>query len=870
MSRNRNTPSSLWRPLLSLAAAPLLLLTVWAAINSNKPLLAQAPTSEPSFTLPSSLPNGTEVKLDGSSSMTVINEALKQRFQEKFPGTTLNLAANGSSEALQALLRGDIDLAAVGRSLTNAEKVQGLKQVPVSREKIAIFVGADNPFNGSLTAEQFAKIFRGEITDWSQVGGTPGPIRFIDRPDTSDTRQALRQYPVFQAAPFATGSTATQVADDTAAVVKELGKDGISYGIASQVVNRPGVKVLPMHETLPTDPRYPYSQLRSYVYKGEPNPQVQAFLGFATSAPGQEAVQEARKQEAAVVPVPVPVPVPEATTAPRETTPPGTAPEAITAPSETTPPGAAPTSEATVVPDPAISPTAPVKPVDWSPLWWLLLPLLGLPLLLWLMRGRGAVAVPPAWGHRSRIILTPRNCRDGYAYWEVPQEAFAEAREQGGRDLQLRLYDVTGIQDMDRQTPHEMKEFSCQESDRDLHVPIPIDDRDYVAELGYLTAENRWIRLARSNHVRVPACAPSGNSGWKTPATIATGGAIATGAVAAARSLTPDRASAPSRVIMVPRNSQDAYVYWEVPETHKAELKAQGGQKLIVRVHDVTDANQSGAASVRQYEADERSPDLHVPIPAPHRNYIAELGYVTQTNQWLSIGRSAPVRVPSTAISSSSPLDAAAQAAATKLASDVDVRPPATAGLVDGITNRLDGMGNLAEDATKALSNAFGKAGQTATNLTGDATKAIGAAIAGGAAAVAGVSPLAKSFLEPQSQEQGTQPQQKEDCRIILVPRNSKNAYAYWEVTAAYRQLLREQGGRRLMLRIHDATNIDIDYESPHSTQTYVCNEAEQDKHVAIPVSDRDYIAELGYFTDDNRWLRLIRSFHVHVPAENQ
>lgn len=845
MSRTSNTSAILWRSLLSLAAVPLLLVA-WAAIDSHKTLLAQSSTSEPSFALPSSLPSGTQVKLDGSSSMTVINEALKQRFQEKFPGTTLDLAANGSNEALQALIRGDIDLAAVGRSLTNAEKAQGLKQIPVSREKIAIFVGADNPFNGSLTAEQFAKIFRGEITDWSQVGGAPGPIRFIDRPDTSDTRQALRQYPVFQAAPFETGATTTQVAsDDTAAVVKELGKDGISYGIASQVLNRPGVKVLPMHETLPSDPRYPYSQVRSYVYKGEPNPQVQAFLGFATSAPGQEAVEAAKKQESAVVPVPVP------------------------APETTTAPGTAPAPEATVVPDSAAAPGATAKPNDWSPLWWLLLPLLGLPLILWLLRGRGAAAVPAAIDPRSRIILTPRNCRDGYAYWEVPQAAFAKAREQGGRDLQLRLYDVTDIQDMDRQTPHEIKEFACKEGDRDLHVPIPVDDRDYVAELGYLTADNRWIKLARSSHVRVPACAPAGNSGWKTPATIAAGGAIATGAVAAARSFTADNTTPPSRVIMVPRNAQDAYVYWEVPEAHKAELQAQGGQKLIVRVHDVTSPSQPESLNVRQYEADERSPDLHVPIPTPNRDYVAELGYVTSNNQWLSIGRSAPVRVPG-ATTPSSPIEAAAQAVATKLASDVEVRPPATGGLVDELTSRLDGVGNLAGDATKAVSNAFGKAGQTATNLTGDATKAFGAAIAGGAAAVAGASPFAKSFLEPQSPEQGTQPQQKEDCRIILVPRNSKDAYAYWEVTEAYKQLLREQGGRRLMLRIHDATNIDIDYESPHSTQTYVCSDTDQDKHVAIPVSDRDYIAELGYFTDDNRWLRLIRSFHVHVPAANQ
>jgi phosphate transport system substrate-binding protein len=43
--------------------------------------------------------------------------------------------------------------------------------------------------------------------------------------------------------------------------------------------------------------------------------------------------------------------------------------------------------------------------------------------------------------------------------------------------------------------------------------------------------------------------------------------------------------------------------------------------------------------------------------------------------------------------------------------------------------------------------------------------------------------------------------------------------------------------------------------------------EADQDKHVPIFVPDRDYVAELGYLTDQGDWLQLIRSLHVRVPA---
>ncbi|MDX2243884.1 MAG: DUF4912 domain-containing protein [Leptolyngbyaceae cyanobacterium bins.302] len=826
-------------------------MSVGITIASHQISLAQAPETAPAFKLPASLPQGTSLKVDGSNSMTVINEALKQQFETQFPGTTVTLAAGGTENALKELLKSNVDLVAIGRPLTAAEKAQGLKETPVSREKIAIIVSPENPFKGSITAQQFAKIFRGEITNWSQVGGADAPIRFVDRPESSDTRQALSQYPVFQSAPFKAGATTTQVGeDDTAAVIKELGKDGISYAIASQVLNQPNVGVLPMHNTSPSDPRYPYSQPRGYVYRESTNPRVIAFLGFATSTRGQETVADAKQQEVAAL-------------RSGETAPGSTA-------AETTAPGTDPGATSTTTEDQASGN---------FPWWWLLLPLLGLPLLLWWFKGRGA-AVPPVAAiatEKGRIILTPRNCRDAYAYWEVPEEQFAKARQQGGRDLKLRLYDVTDIQDIARQTPYDMKEFDCGVADQDLHVPIALDDRDYVAELGYLTADNRWIQLARSERVRMPACAPSGNAtGLKAAGAIAGGAVVAAGAVAAAKSLVArSQAVEPGRIILVPRTPQEGYVYWEVPASRKAELQQAGGQKLMVRVHDTTSTslNSQSSPSVRQYECDDQAQDLHVPIPLANRTYAAELGYVTPDNRWLSIATSDPVQVPAVlkgVVDSSTPIDTAASIAASRLAADIDttVAPTATPGIGDRLGEVTGVITGLAGNATQGASNLLDKTVQTASSLTGDATKAVGVAIAGGTAAIAGLTAAGKSSLAPQAGFAGGL-EQPQDCRIILVPRNPKKAYAYWEVAETYKQALRDQGGQRLMLRIHDATNLDIDYATPHNTQTYVCSEAEQDKHVEIPASDRDYIAELGYFTDDNRWLRLIRSFHVRVSAEN-
>jgi ABC-type phosphate transport system substrate-binding protein/tetratricopeptide (TPR) repeat protein len=252
--------------------------------------------------LPETLPEGSTLRLDGSTAMAAINRALMQRFEATFPNATVMVQEQGTDAALQGLLAGELELAAIGRPLDEEELAQGLIEVPISREKIAIIVGAENPFQGDLTFDQFAQIFRGEITNWSQIGGPDLPIKFVDRPANSDTRRALGGYDIFRAGGLTTGDTAvTLTTDSTAAVVDNLGNNGISYAIASQVLNQDNVRALTMHGTLPDDPRYPYSQPRGYVYQGTPTPAVEAFLAFATTPEGTAAVEAAKAAEAADV-----------------------------------------------------------------------------------------------------------------------------------------------------------------------------------------------------------------------------------------------------------------------------------------------------------------------------------------------------------------------------------------------------------------------------------------------------------------------------------------------------------------------------------------------------------------------------------------
>ncbi|MBE9113507.1 DUF4912 domain-containing protein [Nodosilinea sp. LEGE 07298] len=119
----------------------------------------------------------------------------------------------------------------------------------------------------------------------------------------------------------------------------------------------------------------------------------------------------------------------------------------------------------------------------------------------------GLADLPSGYGE-SRIVLMPRDPQWAYAYWDIPHTHKDELRRQGGSRLALRFYDVTDI-NFYSQTPHSLQQYECDEMAREWYLPIPVSDRDYVAEIGYLCNDGRWLVLARSLPVHIPPVYPS-------------------------------------------------------------------------------------------------------------------------------------------------------------------------------------------------------------------------------------------------------------------------------------------------------------------------------------------------------------------------
>ncbi len=260
------------------------------ASTSKSALPAPSPATNPTFSLPSTVPAGTVVRVDGSTSMVTLNQNLKQAFEQRFPGTQVVTQANGSNQGIRDLQSGKADVAAISRPLTDAETRQGLQAVEVARDAIAIVVGNSNPFQGNLTAAQVQGIFQGTIVNWSQVGGPNRMIRVINRPPVSGTHQAFKDL-VLQGGNFGTTTNITTLTQDaTTPLLRALGTDGIGYATAAQVANQQTVRVVPIAGQRPEQSDYPYRRWLYYGYQTPPNAAAQAFLGFALAPEGQQAM----------------------------------------------------------------------------------------------------------------------------------------------------------------------------------------------------------------------------------------------------------------------------------------------------------------------------------------------------------------------------------------------------------------------------------------------------------------------------------------------------------------------------------------------------------------------------------------------------
>ena len=181
--------------ILSVLLGVVLVLSL-AACGQTAPETTSTPTAAGTTAAPETVAVPAEltgtVSTDGSTSMEKVIGALSEAFMEANGKVSVTYNPTGSGTGIQAVQEGRCDIGLSSRALKDEEKASGLQETVLAYDGIAVIVNPENPVE-DLTLEQIAAIYTGEITNWSELGGSDSEIVLIGREAGSGTRSGFEE-----------------------------------------------------------------------------------------------------------------------------------------------------------------------------------------------------------------------------------------------------------------------------------------------------------------------------------------------------------------------------------------------------------------------------------------------------------------------------------------------------------------------------------------------------------------------------------------------------------------------------------------------------------------------------------------------------
>src|SRR6267142_1255463 len=224
---------------------------------------------------------------------------LAEQFKAQHPGTTFDIAAEGSTTGIAAIIDGTAQIGMSSRRAKSSEVGQAaakginMKPTVVAYDGIAVIVNAGNPVK-SLTKKQVEQIFTGEVADWSAVGGSGGKISVYTRNTSSGTYSDFKEL-AMKKRDYAPSS---QKMAGNEQIASEVGKNPNGAGYVGLAYTKAGgVKVMPIDGVTPSvqtvlGKNYPYARPTFYYTNGEPSGLAKEFVDFTLGPAGQKIVTQ--------------------------------------------------------------------------------------------------------------------------------------------------------------------------------------------------------------------------------------------------------------------------------------------------------------------------------------------------------------------------------------------------------------------------------------------------------------------------------------------------------------------------------------------------------------------------------------------------
>lgn len=233
------------------------------------------------------------VSTDGSTSMEKVMGYLSESYMADNKNVTVTYNPTGSGAGIQAVAEGRCDIGLASRNLKDEEKAN-LNETVVAIDGIAVIVNNENTVS-DLTIEQIAGIYKGEITNWKELGGADAPIVLIGREAASGTRDGFESI---------TGTEDlckySQELTSTGDVVQTVSSNPNAIGYASLASVGDTVKAVKVEGVTPTTDTIQngeYKIQRNFVFvtrkDDKLNESAQNFFDFAANGQADDLIVKA-------------------------------------------------------------------------------------------------------------------------------------------------------------------------------------------------------------------------------------------------------------------------------------------------------------------------------------------------------------------------------------------------------------------------------------------------------------------------------------------------------------------------------------------------------------------------------------------------
>lgn len=233
------------------------------------------------------------VSTDGSTSMEKVIGYLSESYMSEHSDVTVTYNPTGSGSGIQAVAEGRCDIGLASRNLKDDEK-EKLNETVIAIDGIAVVVNKENAVD-DLTIEQISSVYKGEITNWKELGGNDAPIVLIGREAASGTRDGFEA--ITETEDLCKYS---QELTSTGDVVQTVSSNQNAIGYASVASVGDSVKAIKVEGVAPTTQTIQngeYKIQRNFVFVTRKDEELskaaQAFFDYAVNGQADELIEKA-------------------------------------------------------------------------------------------------------------------------------------------------------------------------------------------------------------------------------------------------------------------------------------------------------------------------------------------------------------------------------------------------------------------------------------------------------------------------------------------------------------------------------------------------------------------------------------------------